>query len=111
MVVPGSGMVIPGSRTGMVIPGSRTGTVGFTSTIYFFWEDRLMASASQSDSDVGATNSRTAIETLARLSEDAFEGDPDHSLLANPRDLREEDWTALPPGAGRSIADIVEHVA
>jgi hypothetical protein len=55
------------------------------------------------------TQSRITIETLARLIEDAFEGDPDHSLLANLRDLREKDWTALPLGAGRSIADILEH--
>jgi uncharacterized damage-inducible protein DinB len=53
---------------------------------------------------------RTAIETLAWLTEDAFEGDPDQSLLANVRDLREEDWTALPLGGGRSIADVLEHV-
>ena len=56
------------------------------------------------------TNSRTAIETLTWLIEDAFEGDPDNSLLSNLSDLREEDWTALPPGASRSIADILEHV-
>lgn len=54
--------------------------------------------------------SRLAIETLAWLIEDAFEGDPDQSLLANIRDLPEEDWTALPLSAGRSIADILEHV-
>lgn len=54
--------------------------------------------------------SRTALEILTWLIEDAFEGDPDHSLLSNLRDMREEDWTALPPGAGRSIADILEHV-
>lgn len=53
---------------------------------------------------------RAAIETLAWLIEDAFEGDPSHSILANLRDLSEEDWTALPPGGGRSIADILEHV-
>jgi uncharacterized damage-inducible protein DinB len=56
------------------------------------------------------TGSRTAIETLAWLTEEAFEGEPDHSLLANLRNLREEDWTALPLGAGRSIADVLEHV-
>lgn len=55
--------------------------------------------------------SHTAIDTLVWLSEDAYEGDPDHSLLANLRDLREEDWDKVPPGAGRSIADILEHVA
>jgi uncharacterized damage-inducible protein DinB len=54
--------------------------------------------------------SRTAIDTLAWLIHDAFEGDPDQSLLANLRNLSDEDWTALPPGAGRSIADILEHV-
>lgn len=55
-------------------------------------------------------HSRTAIETLVRLIEDAFEGDPDHSLLANIRNVQEADWTALPLGAGRSIADVLEHV-
>ena len=54
--------------------------------------------------------SRFAIDTLARLTEEAFDGDPSHSLLANLRELREEDWTATPTGSGRSIADILEHV-
>jgi uncharacterized damage-inducible protein DinB len=58
----------------------------------------------------GSANSRTAIDTLAWLIEDAFQGDPSHSLLANLGDLRDDEWTALPPGAGRSIADILEHV-
>lgn len=53
---------------------------------------------------------RTAIDTLAWLIVDAFEGDPSHSLLANLRDLQPDDWTATPPGASRTIADIVEHV-
>jgi uncharacterized damage-inducible protein DinB len=56
------------------------------------------------------THSRTAIDTLAWLTEDAFDGDPDHSLLTNIRDLQEADWTALPLGGGRSIADVPEHV-
>jgi uncharacterized damage-inducible protein DinB len=55
-------------------------------------------------------NSRIAVETLAWLIEDAFQGDPSHSLLANLNDLSEEEWTTLPPNAGRSIADILEHV-
>jgi len=59
----------------------------------------------------GSANSRIAIDTLAWLIEEAFEGDPSHSLLANLHDLRDEDWTTLLPGSGRSIADIVEHVA
>jgi len=53
--------------------------------------------------------SRTALETLAWLSDEAFAGDPDHSLLANLKGLAEHEWTALPSGAGRSIAEIVEH--
>ena len=56
------------------------------------------------------TDSRIAVEALVWLIEDAFQGDPDHSLLSNLRDLRVEDWTALPPGSNRSIADILEHV-
>jgi len=55
-------------------------------------------------------SSRTAIGTLAWLIEDAFEGDPDQSLLANLRNLQEKDWTAVPVGGSRSIAEILEHV-
>ncbi len=55
-------------------------------------------------------SSHTSIDTLAWLIEEAFEGDPDHSLLANLRDLREQDWAALPLGGSRSIADVLEHV-
>jgi uncharacterized damage-inducible protein DinB len=50
------------------------------------------------------------IETLAGLIEDAFERDPAHSLMSNLRELRDEDWTALPTGAERSIAEVLEHV-
>lgn len=56
------------------------------------------------------SHSRVALDTLARLIEEAFDGDPSHSLLANLRDLREEDWTATPGESRRSIADILEHV-
>ena len=55
-------------------------------------------------------SSHTALDTLVWLIAEAFEGDPSHSLLANLRDLREEDWTVTPPGSNRSIADILEHV-
>jgi len=65
----------------------------------------------QPNSIASPTHSHAAIDTLAWLIQDAFEGDPSHSLMANVHDLSEEDWTALPPGAGRSIADILEHVA
>jgi uncharacterized damage-inducible protein DinB len=56
------------------------------------------------------SHSRVVIDTLARLIEEAFDGDPSHSLLANLRDLREEDWAATPGESRRSIADILEHV-
>jgi hypothetical protein len=56
------------------------------------------------------THSRTALDTLVWLIQDAFDGDPDQSLLANLRGLREEDWTALPPGGERSVAEVLEHV-
>jgi uncharacterized damage-inducible protein DinB len=59
----------------------------------------------------GSSGSRTAIDTLAWLIEDAFAGDPAHSLMANLADLEDQDWTALPQNGGRSIADILEHVA
>lgn len=62
--------------------------------------------ATPTDNESG---SRTEIEILARLVEVAYRGDPSHSLLANLGDLREEDWTATPPGGSRSIADILEH--
>ena len=55
-------------------------------------------------------SSRTALETLIWLIEDAFDGDPDHSLLANLRNLQEEEWTRLPPSGTRSVADVLEHV-
>jgi len=58
----------------------------------------------------GNENSRIAIDTLVWLIEQAFEDEPSHSLLANLKDLREEDWTATPLGSHRSIADILEHV-
>jgi uncharacterized damage-inducible protein DinB len=54
--------------------------------------------------------SRIALDTLCWLIEDAFIGDLSLSLMRNLTDLREEDWTALLPGGGRSIADILEHV-
>jgi uncharacterized damage-inducible protein DinB len=54
--------------------------------------------------------SGVALQTLVWLTERAFQADPDQSLLASLRDLREQDWTALPAGGGRSIADILEHV-
>jgi uncharacterized damage-inducible protein DinB len=59
---------------------------------------------------MSTSNSHVAIDTFAWLIQEAFEGDPSHSLLANLQDLREADWSAVPAGSGRSIADILEHV-
>jgi len=66
-----------------------------------------MSHAKQSKGNV---SSRTIIDTLVWLIDDAFQGDPSHSLLANLHDLKEDEWTRLPISAGRSIADILEHV-
>ncbi len=56
------------------------------------------------------SKSRKTIDTLCWLTEDAFEGDLAQSLLKNIENLKQEDWTAVPAGGGRSIADILEHV-
>jgi uncharacterized damage-inducible protein DinB len=55
-------------------------------------------------------NNRIVIDTLCWLIEDAFSGDASHALMANLRNVRQDDWLALPPGGNRSIADILEHV-
>lgn len=70
-----------------------------------------MSCAEQSGANANSATSRIAIDTLVWLIEDAFEGDPVHSLLANLHNLHDGDWTALPSGARRTIAGIVEHVA
>jgi uncharacterized damage-inducible protein DinB len=41
---------------------------------------------------------------------EAFEGNGEHSLIANLRSLEEEDWRWIPPDGARSIAEIVQHV-
>jgi hypothetical protein len=58
----------------------------------------------------GATSKHDEIDTLCRLIEDAFSGDLSQSLLSNLKNLREGDWTGLPPGGQRSIVEILEHV-
>lgn len=54
---------------------------------------------------------RTEIEALLRVIREAFDGDPEHSLVANLSAVREEDWRAVPADGSRSIYDIVLHVA
>jgi uncharacterized damage-inducible protein DinB len=53
---------------------------------------------------------RKEIDTLCCLIDNAFEGNNSDSFMNNLANVREQDWTALPPGGGRSIADILEHV-
>ncbi len=49
------------------------------------------------------------IEQFLYLFDSAFEHS-EQSILANLKSVRDEDWTALPHGAKRSILDIVAHV-
>ena len=65
----------------------------------------------ESDRGQNCADSRAAIDTLTWLIEQAFQNDPHQSLLANLRRLRDEDWTALPTGGRRTVAEILEHVA
>ncbi|MGE0540469.1 MAG: DinB family protein [Dehalococcoidia bacterium] len=53
---------------------------------------------------------REAIELLAYLMDEAFDGNDEHSLLWNLRSVGEDGWLWLPPGGGRSVYDIVRHV-
>ena len=66
-----------------------------------------MASITQSNHAAG---DRKVLDALCWLIEDAFESDLSGSLIGNLANLKEKDWTALPPGGERSIADILEHV-
>jgi hypothetical protein len=55
--------------------------------------------------------SRVALDQLLYLMDEAFDAEGhEHSLLANIRSVKEDDWTWVPPGAGRSISEIVAHV-
>jgi hypothetical protein len=67
-----------------------------------------MTPSSQSSANRGS-GCHTEIDTLARLVEEAYQGEPMHSLHANLRTLRAEDWMVIPPGGGRCIGEIVEH--
>jgi uncharacterized damage-inducible protein DinB len=56
------------------------------------------------------SGNRKMVDTLCWLIEEAFVGDLSQSIMGNLADIREDDWTALPPDGGRSIADILEHI-
>ncbi len=53
---------------------------------------------------------RKELNLLYGLISDAFDGRTSDSLMSNLANIRQEDWEALPPGGGRSIADILEHI-
>lgn len=61
--------------------------------------------------DDATGNSHAAIDLLVWLVEGAFTRDNNHAVLVNLASVSDAEWAALPPGGGRSIADIVEHVA
>jgi uncharacterized damage-inducible protein DinB len=52
---------------------------------------------------------RTAVDQLIWLLDQAFETDDEHSVLANLTHI-EGLWRVVPPGGERSIADIIDHV-
>lgn len=54
---------------------------------------------------------RSALDALLAQLDDAYEGDPEHWLLANLRNVGEREWLRTPDGGERSIHDIVWHVA
>ena len=50
------------------------------------------------------------INELVRLSDNVFQGPAAFSLMANLKNVRDEDWNTAPPGGNRTIADILGHV-
>lgn len=53
--------------------------------------------------------SRTSVDQLIWLLDQAFGEDDEHSVLANLRHI-EGLWNVVPPGGERSIAGIIDHV-
>jgi hypothetical protein len=51
-----------------------------------------------------------SVEQVLFLLDQAFEGDPWHSLLGNLGSVPPEGWSWVPEGGDRSIREIVEHV-
>lgn len=62
--------------------------------------------------------SRIEVETYLRLLDHILEETPSeygpdhwHSLMRNLSTVRPEDWNAVPPGGGRTIRELVIHIA
>jgi hypothetical protein len=53
----------------------------------------------------------TAVDQYLYMLDQAFEGNDEHSFLADLNSLRDDDWNWAPPGGNRTIAHIVGHVA
>ena len=53
---------------------------------------------------------RAAVEQLLYLMDQAFEGRDEECLLTNLRSVSGADWAVVPPGASRSIRQIVAHI-
>ncbi len=51
------------------------------------------------------------VQLLVALLEDAFDGDEEHSLLGNMRNVDDAAWIAVPPGGARPIAELFVHAA
>ena len=56
------------------------------------------------------SSDRREIDSLCWQITEAFESGTSDSLMSNLKNIHDDDWSALPPGGGRSIADILEHV-
>ncbi len=50
------------------------------------------------------------VDQFLYLLDEAFDGNPEHSLLGNLRTVAAEDWEWLPPDGRRSIRQIIAHV-
>jgi hypothetical protein len=53
---------------------------------------------------------RATLENLVWMMDEAFDGNDEHSPLANLRSLHDQDWDARPPGGQRMIWHIVNHI-
>lgn len=50
------------------------------------------------------------VEAYKVLTEHAYSGDANHSVLGNLANVTDDDWLWAPSPEGRTIADIVEHI-
>ena len=51
-----------------------------------------------------------AIQQMLYLLNEAFSDQDEHSLLANLRSVKDDEWRWVPAGGDRSIFDIVQHI-